>query len=125
MVMTSRRVSGGKDRWATGAWGVLESGQAAFEEPGTPQRHSVATTAEFSGDRAIGGMIALGHAEDDSGAEGESLRCGRRPGESFELGTHFGGQTDERRVGSRHGGILAKSMRYEDRASIDRSQPGF
>ena len=106
--MTSRRVSGGKDRWATGAWGVLESGHAAFEEPGTPQCHGVATTAEFCGDRAIRGMIALGHAEDDSGAEGESLRCRRRPGESFELATHFGGQTDERRAGGRHGGILAQ-----------------
>jgi hypothetical protein len=118
-VVTSTRPSGGKDRWATGAWGVLESDQSAFEEPGAPQRHGVATTAEFGGDHAIGRVIVSGQAEDDSGAEGESLRCGRRPGESFELVTQFGGQTDDRRAGVGMVASLPKSMRCEDRTSMD------
>lgn len=71
--MTSTRSLGGKDRWATGPDGVLESGQAVVEEAGPPQGHGVSAATEFGGDGAIGGPIVPGQAEDDPRAEGEGL----------------------------------------------------
>src|SRR3954468_17677354 len=87
---TSTRSSGGKDRRATGARGILESGQLGLEKTRPPPGHGIATTAEFGGDGSIGGLIVLSQTENNAGAEGESWWGGRRPGERLELTAEVG-----------------------------------
>ena len=107
-VRTSSRSSGGKDRRAAGAGGVLESGQAVVEEAGSPKGDGVATTPEFGGDGAIGRSILLGRAEDDSRAKREGLWRGRCPSQGLELAAEIRGQVYDRRGGDRHDSILAE-----------------
>ena len=123
--MTSTRSSGGKDRWATGPRGVLESGQAVPEEAGPPQGDGVAATGEFGGGGAIGGAIVAGQAENDPGAKGKGLWRGRRSGEGLEVTAEFGGQTHDGGMWDGHTGILAEAgpIRGEDQS--DRLRPGF
>src|SRR5215207_3108352 len=94
-VRTSSRSPGGKDRWATGSWSVLESGECVLEEPGPPQGDGVSAAPELGGDGAVGGPILLGQSENNPTPEGEGLWSGRRPGEGPQLAAEFGAQTHD------------------------------
>src|SRR5262249_46148049 len=92
--------------------------RAVSEEPSPPQGDGVATAPEFSGGGAIGGLIVPGQAEDDAGAEGESLWGRGWPGEGLELVTGFSGQAHGRGVWGGDGGRPCRAGAIGDQTSF-------
>src|SRR5271170_898204 len=72
---TSRRSSGGKSPRPTGSRGVLQAGEAAFEEALAPQSDGMAVAVELVGDGTVGGLVGVGSAQNDADTESQGLRC--------------------------------------------------
>jgi hypothetical protein len=89
----------------------VESGQTVAEEAGSPEGDGVARATELAGDGAVGGSVAVGDAQEQSGAEGEGLRGGGGPCEGEQLVTEFVNQGDDGCGRDRHDGNPAGEKR--------------
>jgi len=70
------RSSGGKSGRAAAAGQVAQAAEAMAVEAPPPAGDGVGVAAEFVGDLVVGGLVGLGAAEDEAGAEGEALGGG-------------------------------------------------
>jgi hypothetical protein len=76
--------SGGKAPGPAGAWGILESVQAAGDEAFPPLADGVAVTVQVGGDVLVGRVVRLGGPQDDAAAEGQRLGAGTGADQTFQ-----------------------------------------
>jgi hypothetical protein len=94
-VMTAVSSSGGKGPGPSGAWGVLQAGEAGGYEAFSPQADGVSIAVKFGGDVLVGGLVVLGSPEDEATAEGECLGRGASLSQGLELSAVLVGECDE------------------------------
>src|SRR5579862_7003531 len=88
------RSSGGKSGRAAAAGEVAKAAEAAAAEAPAPLGDGAGIAAQFGGDLVVGGLVGLGAAEDEAGAEGEGLGRGVSVGQAAEVDELVGGQDD-------------------------------
>ena len=88
------RSSGGKSDRAAAAGEVAKAVEATAAEAPAPFGDGAGVAAQFGGDLVIGGLVGLGAAEDEAGAEGEGLSRGVSVGQAAEVDKLVGGQDD-------------------------------
>ena len=86
--------SGGKAPGSTGAWGVLQAGQAGGDEAFAPQADGMAVAAQRSGDLLVAGSVGCGSEENDVGAEDKGLGRGTGADEVLQFVADVVGQDD-------------------------------
>src|ERR1700693_5535691 len=88
------RSSGGKSDRAAAAGEVTKAVEAAAAEAPAPLRDGAGVAAQFGGYVVVGGLVGLGAAEDEAGAEGEGLSRGVSVGQAAEGDELVGGEDD-------------------------------
>ena len=106
-VMTWSRSEGGKSPRSTGAWSVLEAGQAVDNIAFSPLTHGVAVAVECVGHLLIGPVLGFRRTQNDPAAVDQCLGCRTGANQSVERVALLGGKHHRRCKRTRHCSIHA------------------
>src|SRR5271170_6696293 len=93
---TATSSSGGKAPGSSGAWGILEAGEAGGHEAFAPLADGVPVTLQFGGNLLVVRSVAVGSTKDEPAAKDQGLWGRAGTEQSLELVAKFRRKDDTR-----------------------------